>query len=302
MSGKTFLSLTCLAEAAQNPAFDNYRFIFDNGEDGALMDLPRYFGRKMTRRLEPPALVEGQPYYSKTVEELYYHLDDAVEAGKPFIYIQDSMDVLSSKQETEKFRERKAAHKKGKLTTGEMSDGKAKRNSSSLRQILPALRDTGSILIIISQTRDNLGYGFETRTRSGGRSLRFYATIEIWSSCGQAIKQTVMGKPRIIGTECILEVKKNRVTGRRRKIAVPIYYTIGIDDVGGCIDWLIEEGHWKIRDRRIAAPEFNHTGSRKALIHVIEQKNQEEKLRGIVQEVWDKIEKACDPVRKHRYE
>ena len=28
-SGKTFLSLTCFAEACINPAFDNYRLIFD---------------------------------------------------------------------------------------------------------------------------------------------------------------------------------------------------------------------------------------------------------------------------------
>jgi len=29
VSGKTFLSLTCLAEASINPNFDNYRFIYD---------------------------------------------------------------------------------------------------------------------------------------------------------------------------------------------------------------------------------------------------------------------------------
>jgi len=37
-SGKTWLSLTCLAEASINPNFKNYRFIYDNAEDGALMN------------------------------------------------------------------------------------------------------------------------------------------------------------------------------------------------------------------------------------------------------------------------
>jgi len=43
-SGKTFLSLTCLAEANINKHFEDYRFIFDDGEGGALMDLTKFFG------------------------------------------------------------------------------------------------------------------------------------------------------------------------------------------------------------------------------------------------------------------
>ena len=41
-SGKTWLSLTCLAEASINPNFKDYRFIYDNAEDGALMDITRF--------------------------------------------------------------------------------------------------------------------------------------------------------------------------------------------------------------------------------------------------------------------
>jgi hypothetical protein len=66
-SGKTWLSLTCLAEAAMNPEFENYRFIYDNVEDGALMDIERFFGSKVAERIESPAIDEdGLPDYSST--------------------------------------------------------------------------------------------------------------------------------------------------------------------------------------------------------------------------------------------
>ncbi|GAG08986.1 unnamed protein product, partial [marine sediment metagenome] len=97
-SGKTFLSLTCLAEASINPNFDDYRFIYDNGEDGALMNIARFFGQRVADRMEPPAMENGEPVFSRLAEDMYFHLDDAVEDGRPFIYIQDSMDVLDSEQ------------------------------------------------------------------------------------------------------------------------------------------------------------------------------------------------------------
>ena len=240
--------------------------------------------------------------FSQTIEDLYYNLDDAIHTNKPFIYVLDSMDALSSKAEVDKFQEQKTAQRAGKQTAGSYGDGKAKRNSSGIRQILPALKSSGSILIIISQTRDNLGFGFETKTRSGGRALRFYATLEIWSSCGKPIKKTVKGKPRTIGINCILEVKKNRVNGRNRKIQTPIYYTIGFDDIGGCVLWLIDEGHWLKKGQRIVAPEFDFKGTESTLIKKIEDEELEKDLKMIVQDVWDEIEIACSPKRKRRYE
>ena len=105
ISGKTFLSLTCLAEADLNPNFDKYRFIFDNAEDGALMDIKKFFGLGVSNRIECPG-VDKEGYnrkYSTTIEEFYYHVDDAIKRGRPFIYILDSMDSLSSEAEQDKF-------------------------------------------------------------------------------------------------------------------------------------------------------------------------------------------------------
>ena len=65
-SGKTFVSLTCLSEASINPQFDEYRFIYDDAESGALMDIERFFGKAVAERLEPPATEDGEAVHSRT--------------------------------------------------------------------------------------------------------------------------------------------------------------------------------------------------------------------------------------------
>lgn len=304
-SGKTFLTLTCLAEASINKHFKDYRYIYDNSEDGALMDMSKFFGEKVAAKLEPPSTKkedgETIPIYSSTIEEFYYHADDALKQGKPFIYILDSMDSLSSKSEGDKFEETKRAYRKGNKTAGSFGDGKARMNSMNLRRLLTPLRKSGSILIIISQTRDNLGISSDPKTRSGGKSLRFYACLEIWSSIIGRIKKTVKGKERQLGIKCKLQIKKNRLSGKERTVVTPIYYSIGIDDIGSCIDYLIEEGHWKGTKGKVIAPEFNFEGSIVKLIHQIEKENMEKDLKLIVNDVWNEIEEACEVQRKRRY-
>ena len=148
-----------------------------------------------------------------------------------------------------------------------MTDGKAKINATNLRRFLTPLKKSGSILIIINQTRDNLGFGFEKKTRSGGHALRFYANIEMWSSVKRKTSKTVRGKPRQLGVECKIQIKKNRITGRERTIFLPIYHSFGIDDIGSCIDYLLTEDYWK-KDKEINAKGLGIKGSRnKIIIH-----------------------------------
>lgn len=301
-SGKTFLSLTCLAEAASKRRFDKYRFIFDNAEDGALMNIADFFGPAVAERMEPPARDADGPVFSSTIEEFYYHVDDAIRTGKPFIYVLDSMDALTSADEKDKFQEQKKAHRSGKQAAGSYGDGKAKKNSAGLRKVLADLKRTGSLLIVINQTRDNLGFGFEKKTRSGGRALRFYATLELWSSVKQKLRKTVKGKQRQIGILTEVQVKKNRVTGRERTVTVPILHSYGIDDTSGCIAFLLEEGHWKGKDSSIVAPEFDFKGSKEKLVALIEEGGRQKELRLLVAQVWDELEQACASKRKRRYE
>lgn len=313
-SGKTWLSLTCLAEASINPNFDNYRFIFDNGEEGALMNIEKFFGKKVAERIEAPRIVKKVPTCSYTLEDFYFNVDDALEDGRPFIYILDSMDSLTSEQELDKFEERKKAIRKGKVPKGMMVDGKAKINSQDLRQLITPLKKSGSILIIINQTRDNLkmGYGAPLKTRSGGHAPSFYACLELWSSVGGKItkdvriqnyvigKQTKM-KKRDIGTLCKVRIKKNRMTGKDRTITIPIYHSFGIDDIGCCVDYLTDEFRWRRERSKVFAPDFKKTLTRDKLIKYIEEHNKETDLRNIVAEVWNTVEKQCEIKRKFRY-
>ena len=301
-SGKTFLSLTCLAEAARSAVFRKYRFIYDNSENGAHMSVEKFFGKRVAKRLEAPAMKDGQPVFSGSIEEFYYHVDDAIKADQPFIYILDSMDSLTSSDEQAKFDEHKDAHRKGKTAAGSYGDGKAKKNSANLRRLITPLERSGSILIIINQTRDNLGFGFEKKTRSGGNSLKFYASLEMWSSVKGRIHKTVRGKKRQIGIDCKIQLKKNRMSGKERTITFPIYHSYGIDDIGGCIDYLIDEGHWSKKGNTILAKEFKIKGTRDKLIKTIETNGDEKALRTIVGEVWNEIEEACALKRKKRYE
>lgn len=308
-SGKTFVTLTSMAEAAKNPSYDAYAFVFDNVEKGAQMNLGRYFGKKMAARLTSPCVRGGVPSCSDRVEDFYLNLDAAVSAS-PCIYVLDSADALSSTDEEKKFLELKKAAKKqpgedGEKVKGSYGDGKAKKNSAFLRQMLGPLDRTGSILIVIGQTRDNIDkFSFETRTRSGGRALSFYAQTEVWSSVRQKLTKEVRGEKRHIGNVCEFHVKRSRYTGHEARVQVPIYFTAGIDDVGSCVDYLVKEKHWGKAEKggRISADDLEFTGSREALVHHIEDNNLEQAVRGLVAHVWMEVESESGVERKRRYD
>lgn len=303
-SGKTFLVLTCMAEAGINKHYKDYRLIFDNAENGALMDMNRFFGPHVAKNLEPPAGNRNNPIYSSTVEEFYYHIDDAVKEGRPFIYVLDSMDALTSSEEEGKFDEKKAAHLKGKETTGSYNTSKPKVNSAYLRRTNNKLREMGSILIVIAQTRDNIGFGsqYTPKTRSGGHAQTFYASLELWSKQRGHIKTSYKGKDREQGIYCEVRVKKNRLSGRDRTIVIPIYHSYGIDDIGSCVDYLVEEKFWKMTDKIIKAKDFYlFELGREEIIQAIMKEDGGRGVREAVADAWAEIEKNIEVDRLPRY-
>lgn len=301
-SGKTFLALTCLAEAAANPKFDEHRLIHDDVEGGALMDIRKFFGKKVANRLEAPSVdKDSGPVHSESIEDFYYHIDDALKDGRPFIYILDSEDGLTSDQERSKFDKNKSAHRQGDDEKGSYGDGKAKINSANIRRVVSDLKKTRSILIIINQTRDNLGFGFKKKTRSGGHALVFYACASLWASVKGKLAKTVKGKARQIGVQVQIKVEKNRVTGKSRVITLPIFHSYGVDDITSCIDYLISEGQWFKTKDTITAPDFDFAGRMEKLVQLIEQDNLQKDLRHLVAEVWTEIEDACTLKRPPRY-
>ena len=297
-AGKTWLAHQILAEASINPIYDSYQLILDNPERGALMDVRKFFGQRLADRLKPPSK-QGS---SRTLEEFYDNVGDVSVKG-PFIYVLDSEDALPSESQIAKVDENKTARRKGKETKGSYGDGKAKVNSAGLRIAHNCLEETKSILIVIKQTRDNIGFDamFNPKTRSGGRALTFYAAVELWFSIRGKLERTVLGKKRQIGSILRVAVKKNRVAGRQRSVDLHFYPDVGFDDVGSCIAWLIEEKHWQKKGEGIVAPEFDFEGTTEELVKLIESKGKGRLLRKVMGKAWGKIEEACRVERKSRY-
>lgn len=305
-SGKTWFMHTALAEASIDERFDDYRLIYDNTEAKSLMDIGQYFGSKLVERIEPPRIVEGQPAFSESVEEFYFNVHDALEADRPFIYILDSQDSITSQRESSKFDKLKAKSrgKKVEVSEGDMSDGKAKVHSSHLRKLIGPLSRTNSLLIVVNQSRDSFSL-FDKESYSGGRALKFYAVAQLWSHMAGRLTREYRGKKRQLGVRAKIAVRKNHITGRQSEVEVPIYHSAGIDDVGCCVDWLIDEKVWKKnRSGVIRATDIGPVMEmqREKLIRAIEERNLEEDLYDLVAETWRDIERATAVRRKNKYE
>lgn len=299
-SGKTFLSLTCFAESQQNEAFKDHKLILDEPEEGALMDIAEFFGPRVEKKLDRVS--------SETIQDFYDRLDDLIAEDEPFIYVLDSQDALDSVAAKKKRAEQKKARANSTKEKGQMTDSKAKTHSENIRWVLPGLRKTGSILIIIGQLGDNLNpFAFETKVPSGGKKLKYYAASQIWLTPGPKIKKMVRGIKRTVGIIAIAEVRKNRVTGvigRDWAVEVPIYWSYGIDDIGSCIDFMVKNKGWPKKGEKITVPEWDgQCFSKKELVKVIEEQGKEREVQKIVGKLWRSIEDECRVEgRKKRYE
>lgn len=303
-SGKTFLTNTCLAEAAKNPEFDNYDFVYDNSENGALMNYPKFFGQAVADRIQPPRGTWDKPINSATTEDFYDNLYARLTAKKPCIYIEDSETALMPADDMAKFLENQKLRNAGKQVKGTYGMAKAKANSTNLRVMIPLLEKTGSILIMTSQTRQNVSmFSFEDRTRAGGTSLRFYAHLEMWTKVIKKLKKKVMGKDRHVGSVVEIDIKKNRLNGWEGRLEMPFLKQMGIDQTGGCIDYLVGEGYWTKKDGGIInASEFELKMKREELVEIIESdESLEAQLRQVTKRCFETIQSKSLLPRKRRY-
>jgi len=304
-SGKSLLTLQALAEAANSSVFDGYTLYHDDSERGASEGLKNLFGTKTEERINSPAYDEnGLPQPSAQVEEFFFRIDDICDKGKPFIYVLDSFDSLTTDDEEGKFDDLKKAHRAGKQISGTYGLSKAKAFSTYMRKIVGPIRDTNSILFGISQAKDNISFGYgEKYTRAGGTALRYYATCEIMVDIVEAIKKTVAGNPRHIGNRVKVTANKNRQTGSRGVILISIYDSHGVDDLGDIIHYLTEtENHWKKSGQKMIAPEFDFEGTPEKFISMIEEQNREDELKQLCQKVWLEIKDKSALGRKKKYE
>lgn len=304
-SGKTVLALTCLAELANNKRFDSYRLIYDDAEMASgSFDFDKLFGKRFRERIEPPNTDEdGTPLYSTTVEDFHGNLNRLIKEGNPFVYVLDSFDAISDESEISKSEESLKARQTGKPVSGSYNMYKQKYASQMFRLITSGLSKTKSLLIVVSQTRDRIttmGFG-NPKTRSGGNALKFYSSHEMWLSYIKSHKNPKT--KRTFGARTKIKITKNKITGKLRECEIDIYSDYGIDDIGSCIDFMVEEGFWKKSGAYINAV---LTGKEKRalkadLIHWIENENLERRLFDAVAEGWMAIEEKMKLNRKSRF-
>lgn len=310
-AGKSFLATQILAEAANNPNFDGYELIYDDVEHGCLFDIEAMFGKKLASRIRAPRIDEsGLPICSSTVEDFFFAVDDFQDAHKPFVYILDSMDSLTSSSSDVKFEENKTQRRsdldKGKETsqlTQGYGDGKAKQISGNLRRVVKRLPDTGSILIIICQVRENItGYGPKF-VRSGGQALKFFCHEEYWLYNTRNLVRTLDKKERVYGHQAKIVLEKNRITGIKTAVEFPILLGAGISDPDSCLDWLCEEGR-VIRPARSNGlyryPALGLELNRDAMIAKME--DDFEPFKRDITDTWNNILNAISCKRKRKYE
>ncbi len=297
-AGKTLLGLTLLAEASLLPEFDDYLFIHDDVERRSFFRVEKLFGKKLAGRIQGPDGAVNESA-STIIESFYYHLDSLIKDGKPFIYILDSMDALDSEAAEKKFQESKEAFSKEKEAKGSYGDGKAKINSANLRSVAQKLRDTKSILIVISQTRDNIGLGFSPKTRAGGRALEFYCSHVMWLAKSGKIKKTIRGKPRTIGVQVRVNLTKNSLTGRQVEVDFPLYYNYGLDDISSMINYCLSEKALEKKAGKIVWQEEVY--SEASLVSFFEEHGTKE-LQELCKETWESIARRLVPDRRPKYE
>jgi len=292
-TGKTFVAMTIFADAHHNPKLDGYTFIHDNVEDINLFDMEYLFGPGVEERIQEPS----HDRRSSTVQDFQRNLLAAVEEG-PCIYILDSFDALKDADEDGKWRKKIS----GQKTPGTYGMGKAKSMSEMFRNLHELISDTNSLLVIISQTRANIGDMFEPRTRSGGAALDFYAALIIWLHQAGKIKK----KERQIGSRVKARCKKNKITGKIRDCRFDIYYDYGIDSIGSCVDFLFTD-HWTTTRKAKTSPlvadaeELDIVGTRDKIIRHVEENDLEDVLFKIAETAWLTVEESLRLNRKRKY-
>ena len=289
-SGKSLLALTSFAEVAMYTRYDDYRLIYDDVEAALEFNLDYLFGSEISDRIETNIV-------SDTIQDFYGNIVKALKDGRPFIYILDSLDALTSREEQERALKEAGMMKKKQDDKGGWKTEKARLVSEILRVTAREIKSSEALVVVISQTRDNLGFGFSTKTRSGGRALKFYSCHEMWLS----IREPFKSKNREIGVRTNAKVSKNKLTGKKRDVDIPIYYDYGVDDLSANVEFLVTEEVWGKEKNTIVAEELNLRGTKDKLVRLIEENSLEGEVQKLVGASWRSIEEELRLNRKKRY-
>ncbi len=239
---------------------------------------------KETRISDANSTIEG--LFDSITKVCDYHEENKLTHG---IYVIDSMDALSDRSEM-----------KRDIDQGTYGANKAKKIGELFRRLVRRLEDNNILFIIISQVRDKIGVTFgETKTRSGGKALDFYASIITWLADIGKEKKTIQGIERPIGVNIRAKCKKNKVGLPFRECDYYLEFGYGINDLMSNIKFLV---HIKDMDWLDSQVGIKKTTMKRRVRSIIEGDFDEyvkisEIVKRRVQERWKEIEMGFLPKR-----
>ena len=213
-SGKTTLALQAIAECQKS------------GGCAAFIDAEHAIDPKYAEALgvNVDELILSQPDSGEQALEIAEVL---IKSGAIDLIVIDSVAALVPQAELD----------------GEMGDSSiglhARLMSKAMRKLAGAMNANNCTTIFINQLREKVGIMFgNPETTTGGRALKFYATIRIEVRKSEAIKNG----SEVVGNKVNVKVSKNKVAAPFKTCQVEIYYGEGISHVSEIISLGVELG------------------------------------------------------------